>query len=437
MAIEFSIKDFRESLSRGFLNPPDLGYDYLDPDKYCRLFGQYEKDSKRIKSPMVFDELCKRMSRKYYQEVFLAQLKALHFASRYFPAYAIIMPEDLAEDWLATVDFHKKFARDHSLHQPLTAYVVAKLLGFGDERLALPVPMGCGNLLGVCADNIVSGKHSLQEYAISAGLPGNLFANSVLARSFWKNMFYKTAVLSALFHDIGYPWQYVGRIKDSLTMSSPLLHPEESVAACLLEEMGDRLLFLPFHDYSFEPRKLAVGEKKRKEQLVKLALGTHGFPGAIAFLSLHDAIKAIPVISPLSIVHSFSIEWAALGIFMHDMVQVQQKNKLQSFRIDFVKDPLSSVVSLADYLEEFNRPAVSFSSLSSKSQLSYSYACSFAKVEISPDSVLQIEMRYNSKGTSAVAGKYKSEETEDYFNLSSGFIDLSSLGIRDISFRYF
>ena len=225
MAIEFSIKDFRESLSRGFLNPPDLGYDYLDPDKYCRLFGQYEKDSKRIKSPMVFDELCKRMSRKYYQEVFLAQLKALHFASRYFPAYAIIMPEDLAEDWLATVDFHKKFARDHSLHQPLTAYVVAKLLGFGDERLALPVPMGCGNLLGVCADNIVSGKHSLQEYAISAGLPGNLFANLVLARSFWKNMFYKTAVLSALFHDIGYPWQYVGRIKDSLTMSSPLLHP--------------------------------------------------------------------------------------------------------------------------------------------------------------------------------------------------------------------
>ena len=122
---------------------------------------------------------------------------------------------------------------------------------------------------------------------------------------------------------------------------------------------------------------------------------------------------------------------------MHDMVQVQQKNKLQSFRIDFVKDPLSSVVSLADYLEEFNRPAVSFSSLSSKSQLSYSCACSFAKVEISPDSVLQIEMRYNSKGTSAVAGKYKSEETEDYFNLSSGFIDLSSLGIRDISFRYF
>lgn len=432
----FSIEDFRASLSKGFLNPLNLGYDFVDPSKFENLFDTFGRESKHIKSLSVFDELSQRMSKKYFQAVFLAQLRALHFASRRFPAYSIIMPEDLAEDWLATVDFHKKFSRDHSLHQPLTAYVVAKLLGYGDERRSFRVPAGCGNLLGLCTDSIILRNQYLQHYALAEGLPESLFHNQVLARCFWKDMFYKTAIMSALFHDIGYPWQYVGRINDSLKMCSPLLHPNDSISSFILKEMGDRLSFLPFHKYLYGPQVMAIGERQETEQLIKLALDTHGLPGAIAFLSLHDAIKASHSLSPLSHIQSFSIEWAALGILMHDMVHIQQKNVLHSLRIDFQKDPLSSIVSMADFIEEFNRPNVSFSSFYKWSQASFGNACSNVKVEISADAVFQVKMRYNSEGAAALAGRSKAKETEEYFNLSSGFIDLSSIGVRDFSFIY-
>ena len=70
------------------------------------------------------------------------------------PAYRFILPEVLADDWLATVGWHK-FNRDHVLHQPLTAYIVLKLLtGGGDAGQAFMVDDGV-SLLDACVNEIL------------------------------------------------------------------------------------------------------------------------------------------------------------------------------------------------------------------------------------------------------------------------------------------
>lgn len=53
--------------------------------------------------------------------------------------------------------------------------------------------------------------------------------DNAAARKFWRRIFYRTVVLSALFHDIGYPWQYVDRIGTSLKQNVNVLHPMNSI----------------------------------------------------------------------------------------------------------------------------------------------------------------------------------------------------------------
>ena len=77
-----------------------------------------------------FRELYKRVGRDYYWKVYPIQYQTLNYAQMSFPAYKFILPEVIADDWLAIVDWHK-FQRDHALHQPLTAYIVLKILTGG------------------------------------------------------------------------------------------------------------------------------------------------------------------------------------------------------------------------------------------------------------------------------------------------------------------
>lgn len=434
-----SLDGLYRALDTVFSRTVSSSFDYIDVKRYCALLEAYRGDKKRIKISEALDELECRMSDNYFKKVFLAQTQVMHYASALYPAYMFIMSEDLAEDWLATVDFHKRFARDHSLHQPLTAYIVAELLGYGNPSNALKIPVSSNDLLSFCTESIFTSCNYVFEYAKEAGVPdsllnpsGSLNKNSVTFQ-YWMDLFYQTALLSALFHDMGYPWQYLGRIGYPLGKSTNALKPSIASVPLIMDRYKNRMVLLPFRQYQ-KPR---IGQPSfvAEEMYEKIRMAieqTHGLPGGIAFLELNDAIRSYPCNSPFVAQHDFSIEWAAMGIVMHDMVSQHKKDA--SLHIDFLTDPLSSIVSLADYLEEFHRPNVSFTHGVRSSKIIYSHACEEAIVSVNGHT-LNVKMKYTKKSHLASANLFKKEETEDYFGGSLPYIDMKSIGIDQVVFK--
>lgn len=430
LGMKFSLENFKQAIQNGFLQPYCLSYDYVDKSKYEKLQQDIEWKNRRIEE--TFEELKNRMGRKYYKNVFLAQSNALNYAALQFPAYSFLFSEDLLDDWLAIVDFHKKYSRDHSLHQPMTAYVAAQLLGYGDPSTAFPISTSSGNLLDFCVEAILTKPetHYILESASRYGLPNNILRDSQIARAFWKGLFYRTVVLSALFHDIGYPWQYMERVGKELRKNVSNLYQSGNVVTQLIEDFSDRMMFLPLRNYETTHRNEPVFEKDRLVELTMSALDTHGFPGAIAFLSLNDAIRKSVVTEPMAKIHEFMVEWAAMGIFMHDM-EGKHRKQFPRLKLSFIQDPLSSVVAMADYLEEFDRPKVTFTSRSKESRARYGFDCSLVNVNLE-GSVLNVEMSYVNNSSKAIAAEFKREETEHYFNPSNGYVDLKPLGINKV-----
>lgn len=425
--ISLDYNGFLRCVEAGFLHPTLTSYKCLDKVKFQKILH----DKKHLQIIDSFACLKERMSEEYYQKVFRAQCQVMHYSSLCFPPYSILMAEDLSEDWLAIVDFHKKHARDHSLHQPLTAYIVAEMLGHGDSNRSLSLPNG-ENLLDKCVQNIMNSLDTgyLKYYAEKNGINKN--TPPKLLEEIWKHVFYRTATLSSLFHDIGYPWQYVHRIGTELKSCSQVLSYTFENAESIISQFGDRMILLPFRYFQYSCSDKPVGfDIRLKNIILKSLQETHGFPGGIAFLSLYDAVRTYPMPKEALLDH-FSMEWAALAIMMHDMKSVC--NDYPELCVKSSTDPLSAIVSLADFLEEFNRPLAKFTPNEKNSCLEYTHACDKVEIDVDQQGVLDIKMYYNDKGQYAVASLYKKEETRQYFNPASGFINLSSLGIADVQY---
>ena len=134
---------------------------------------------------------------------------------------------------------------------------------------------------------------------------------------------------------------------------------------------------------------------------------------------------------PSAKIQEFEVEWAAMGIFMHDM-EKKHRDLFPKLRVNIAQDPLSAIIALADYLEEFNRPKVSFVSKSRESRVNYYSDCNDVEINIDSNGVFNINMKYPKEASKAIAAAFKSEETEYYFNPTNGYVDLSPLGVKKV-----
>ncbi len=415
--------------SQGF-----LGKHLCDPNVFFQIST---KQKGKLSTEVVFKELKKRIPADYFYQIYPVQTSALSFSNLTFPLYRFLLPDDLAEDWLAMIGFHKSFSRDHSLHQPLTAYVVHTLLGGGNPKKALEI--GNDNILDLAVNAIIDEtnlktaylRDFLQEHCPqSALLRGNKTVKVVL----WRRLFYETAICAALFHDTGYPWQYVGRLHESLSVGDFRLPIEKLNETYIYDTFQHRLVFYPFFQYRKPSIGIPSGWKEKLFDLIKLGLNTtHGFPGALGFLYLNDMTRPSPFPRGEELA-LFSQEWAALAIMMHDMVGVYwgknstvPKNKF--LRLDYKCDPLSCVIALADFLEDFNRPSVSYKTPGS---LEYSTATDKIVLSINKNHEAEINFTFTDSSMMARCISHKHKETKEYFDATDGFVDISSLGLKRV-----
>ena len=252
--MEFSFKDYQDKWVAGEYQPPDVFRPYVNimPDAYRELDGEHEDRGLNVYSS--FRELERRTGQDYFWKVYPIQTKTMDWAQLSFPAYRFILAEVLQDDWLASVDWHK-FNRDHALHQPLTAYIVLKMLTGAGEK---PWMIGRESILKKCINEILKWektdylKRFLQsnDYA-SSWLSDILFSDNVLSRQIWEALFVESAFLAAIFHDMGYPWQYVNRLNSKLSHAGYIKESPTDNAESLLKDFGNRLLFCPLNGYKY------------------------------------------------------------------------------------------------------------------------------------------------------------------------------------------
>ena len=183
-----------------------------------------------------YAELRKRTGSVYFNKTYPLQGRTLDYSARAFPAYRLILPEVLSEDWLAIVDWGK-FQRDHVLHQPLCGYIMMKLLEGDGISSPLIFPNG-KTLLQTCVDSILTSDRTnyIKEFLIDVGMDSGdqiLVAKSAIVIKVWKSFFIEAAYNAAIFHDLGYPWQYAERVQGNLDglncHSMHFLHYQQSL----------------------------------------------------------------------------------------------------------------------------------------------------------------------------------------------------------------
>jgi hypothetical protein len=437
--IEFSFLNYQNLISDNIYNLPNNFFPFIQIDrrKYNELEIRHTKNG--IPIGISFDELRKRISKNYFQKVYPAQSSVLYFSERAFPSYRFHLPELLAHDWLATVDWHKEYCRDHTLHQPLTAYIVYQLLGGGDFNKSLKI--GKSNLLELCIRNILKWEKTeyLKEYLLNLGIKEKdyLFTGGTKI-ALWKGMFFETAFVSAIFHDLGYPWQYINRLNNSLSTSDFSLNNSLDNAKHILNNFKNRLILYPFNGYSSIKNDTPCNWGNKLLDLISFSYGnTHGFPGAIGFLYLYDSIRKYP--SEANPIYQFCIDWAAMSIMMHDFERIYLGKDEDSppenkyMRLEFDRDPLSCIVALADFLEDFERPEVEFKNINGRScSISYNDSFNSANIEfINGD--LNITYKFNDWKKNAIKFEFKKKEAKRYFDPDNGFINLSSLNVKKVN----
>ena len=409
----------------------------VDKDLYMTMEREYDKEGNLVSTAL--ESIMQRVPKKYFFKMNSAQLDAISYSEYVFPTYRFILPDALMDDWLSIMDPHKEHCRDHSLHQPLTAYIVAKLLGYGDSTKAFQLKNG--DLLTTCAQALISSPKTeyLRDYFRSLypdywKIPNNIFLK------FARDVFYETAIISALFHDIGYPWQYINRLDESLLAADFRLPIDTtSQSKDIMEMIENRLLIYPFYGYSMVNKKHPISTWEKKILLLfdKSLHESHGFPGSLAFIHLQDKTRTFPTDTSLNeAVCRFIYDWAAVGIMMHDMPRIYKgkgrKPENPFLRISFNTDPLSGIIAIADVLEEFHRPAAQFLTPGEKSiKIDYKYPCKLTDLELNGD-ILNIKYVYADSALVAKNKRFRNSEIDNYFNYNYGFIDISSLGIKKV-----
>jgi len=436
--IRFSLSDYKKNI-RKYTHPSFLSqFTKIDRIRYKTLEAKHLKGKNDIGN--AFDELKKRTSKTYFHKVYPIQSRTLGYASLSFPAYRFILPEVITEDWIATVDWHK-FQRDHVLHQPLTAYIVLKLLGSpGRSRNAGLILPSNERLLKTCVDEILRFEETayLKKFLLECGLSEKSawLTPGKLQEWLWKQLFIETAYLAAVFHDIGYPWQYVGLLGDKLEpVTAPAMIKEEAIEHSILSSFKERLIYIAMNGYNKPtPSTPAIWEKEMKEQTKKAITSTHGFPGALGFLFLNDCIRKFPD-KNISPIRQLCVEWAAVAIMMHDMSKVYHgKGKIPErphLRLDAKVDPLSALITLADVLQDFERPVGKFSARRNQNvALSYNHACKHSEISLSGNS-LNINYMMQPKDLAFKRSRLPSEQAE-FFNSRYGYLNLKGWGFDNV-----
>ncbi|MBF8272632.1 MAG: hypothetical protein HW380_1737 [Magnetococcales bacterium] len=439
----------------------------VDPVKFRQLFAEcpVKKDAESLK------KLRKRMPDAAFWPVLAGLHVLLGYGKKLFPGFACVYGEFVRDEWLSLMGYHKDFHRDHVVHQPQEALVVKKLLqGLEFDGINHPLskemlsatwlhpsgskktkPTASVSLWDLSAFVLSRGGEKVRyliDYARDLDVdPLFIKPQTPMAFRFWRGVVYDAAITAALFHDIGYPVQFLRTVAKGVNKGriSSLLTGGDDMTL-LDQRFADPLFRFPFRGYRSQ-RSLPLNHHasaEEREALQAALKDSHGLPGAITFLDLNHHVMAHR--SPRTLARGrLVLEMAATAIVMHDMQQVflnrddkpaypgQARPPLRPYlRVEFLRDPVSFIVTLADQIQNYGRFSAKFFDSSKKSvRWEPDQAISGCCVQSSDDGdFLKLTMIYDPDHTGAFflqMAKFNPEAQANFFHSNFGYLDYAGL----------
>lgn len=374
----------------------------IDPSRYNRIFTKYGL----VNNVKAYKALTKHIPPYQHGRIMQSLHCMLLHSVRLFPAFTCMLSEFINEEWLSLVDIgHKPFHRDHIVHQPQVALVLKRLFHevcydpasnaianmLTKHKELLPyVSSPCWidgkkrrpmvSLLDLTAFTFAEGARELDylfSFAESQGIRKKALTldrdDPAEAFLLWKRISYNAGITAALYHDIGYPVQFLSTLGKAVDHSSFGKLLSNINAQGLSNYFRNNLCLMPLKAYShrdsfpfphnfYNEYEECLGEALRE---------THGLPGALTFLYLNNEVREFDMHreNPLNLL---TMEMAALAIVMHDMLKIygsadrlktKTGHQLYSMcpkrpylRLSFSKDPISFLLTLADQIQAYGRP---------------------------------------------------------------------------------
>jgi hypothetical protein len=429
--IVFNREGFRKALRSKICDPPGILTPLLKIDRatYTDILNSLPNSIEDH-----FSELNNRVSSVLYGQIRASSVRASTSAYDYFPAYSFLLGEFLTDEWLSSVDWHKKFHRDHIAHQLMCTYV-------GNTLLLGQISQNCllANLLDQCVEAALFSEECqyLRDYLLEMGAPKWCINGGTHSYNLWKCMFKESFHIASMYHDIGYPWQFMNKIDESLFPLSGVTNQMSKGNDWIFQHYKKRLFLYPLNGYQPIISTQSAKWTERIREIISIGLKeTHGLPGAIAMLSLNDTIRDYPTHYSDNAFQRFCIEWATMAIMMHDFEKIYSFNNYKDFphiRLRFKRDPLSFLLTLVDQIQDFGRANASFQRSNGNVYLNYSYQCYKVKLISTPNKILNIIHYYNDPmAYKQNSLKYKPHAQKKYFEPSYGYLDYQDLPMNKI-----
>ena len=422
--IRFDRLGLRMALASGVCDPPRLLTPMVRVSRRAYRLME-EKQEKPLRTH--YTAAANRMTSEAFGQMRVGAERALRAAPDYFPAYEFHVGELINDEWLAAVDWHKEYHRDHLSHQLMCVYVGRTILSGGSGE----IHFGDQPLIEWCLNVLLTAPECeyLREYLLSMGAPSIYGRRDALGKMLWRQIFLESFFIACLYHDIGYPWQFVRSINDQLRSHAPEQGVLGDDVNTTYNHYKNRLVMYPFNGY--QPHLETQPSEWTRRAQAGLRAGfyhTHGVPGAFALLHLNDLVRDYPSCYNANAVSRFCIEWAAMAIAMHDLQKVYVGKYGEThphMRINFQRDPLSFLLTMTDQLQDFGRPAAVISRHSGKVELTYRPACHRVDVGIGESPGELAATFYYSDRTEARdnAVKYKKDAENDYCDPTCGYLD--------------
>ena len=447
---EKSFSMFIKHQGRPLTTPQHLSpFINVDRQKY------FDWERKNSFNKAFMDDFEKRMDSASFAKMRGGISHTMLTAQRSFPAYKFLVKEFINDEWTSAVSPHKAFHRDHIVHQPMTAYVAMVLLGENnidssktstDESSSFNL-----NLLGKAATLLREGPDCqyLRDYMKELRFP-KLVYNGQFSQYLAEMCIKESAYLAALFHDIGYPYQFVGKIQNNLREHSQALVSLDALAKSIGNTYKNRLVFHPLDGYRTHSRSAPSTWCGKYFEIIKEGLrSTHGMHSALNFLFLNDRIRKFPDDPEQSPLSRFCLEWAAKAILMHDMCGLyisKSKNKEITFkhkhlRVRFRTSPLSYILALADSIQNFGRTNAKFtkneSTKDSPISIEYGSRCSKVKLLFNKNNKELTIVSYYPSIRDVIENnqQFMPEQEQLFFHPDFGYLDSEGTGISRIRLR--
>ena len=127
---------------------------------------------------------------------------------------------------------------------------IGRLIAGVDRQDEGTILFGGRPLIEHCMDAIMTSPECeyLRAYLKSLGAGFGYQGNTALSRQNWEDIFTESVVLAAMYHDCGYPWQFVSMVQSALEVHVPDARMPTDAAA-VFNDYRNRLFMYPLNGY--------------------------------------------------------------------------------------------------------------------------------------------------------------------------------------------